>query len=276
MAHNESPPEFPSDQMAEYLRLVARGFKGQQIEHVGAAASVAEVDTSVAGPGSAIPVAETADASAENVDSESVPQETMPSEEDAAPRRRWAPGQIRIALRYLHSELGKENNRRVDMYALLPSRQAEIARWHVETDLSLTEIAEQMGIGESTASKRVHFALDNIMQRADPKDLPAQLPKPEGRIIEDNPEATVGRILNGIREELGIELKELAEVLDVSISSLSLFFNSRRYSNTTKILKPVMAQLGIPPRQFEQYLKLYKIEQEAYLTKLKKERDDAE
>jgi DNA-binding NarL/FixJ family response regulator len=375
MAYEEHSPGLGPDRIAEHVRRVVEGFNS--VAHVAATAVAHHAQVSPEGPPE---IASQSPAPHASASTNSLQGELSPEPEEPEVRRRYAPGQIREVLRFLHTGLGKRSKREIDMYALLSPRKAEIVRRLVETDLQVTSIAEQMNINETTVSHRAHDAIEDILRNADPDDLPERLPEPKGGVIVDRlhwgaeteetvgnellrqwkpdqfrpllrylndqlsgkadiyalvpprhrkvvamlvntdnsietaskllgigikavetmaqlsldnilqrtrpehlpellPESggpalntlglTVGQELNLIREALEIPREELAVAFDLSLSTLTRFFNSHAYSPATNILIPVMRELGLPPLTTERLLKKYRTERKEHFEKNK-------
>jgi plasmid maintenance system antidote protein VapI len=254
MVRCEGGSESYSDPTTELINDVARTMGGD-VGGVALSGATTEPTLSAERPMSGADIAEATAAAPPSPDEDG--QEEV--------RRRRRPGQTRDDLRHLHAALTDKE----DIYALLSPRQREVAQWLIETDFTVAEIAQKMHIDPATASKRATLAVANIVQRAKPENLPERLPEPEGSIIPETRENTVGSILNEIRSSLGIPLRDLAYELDVSLSALSRFFNSHSYANATDKLLPIMKILGVPPQEAEILRQQYKKERAKHNGSLK-------
>jgi transcriptional regulator with XRE-family HTH domain len=190
------------------------------------------------------------------------PEHTPHSENDPEPRRRYAPGQLREELRNLNTILSEGG---VDAQSFLMPREREALPLLLDPELKPADVAEQLGVSVAQVSKTNRIILERLIANAPEGAIPPEVaPQPKGSVISDPP-AGVGPALNALRQERGIPVDHIAEVLERSPSVIGRFLRGETHPNASSILGHILDVLGVTGEEAARYTAEYQSERKAML-----------
>lgn len=176
--------------------------------------------------------------------------------ESSSPQQYFAPGQLRSTIRDMTEVLAEAG---VEVDAMLTPKQRE-ALLLLLGEMSNDEIATQLEQRPSSISKMSHLIVERMIAQAPEKlDLQA-LAQPAGHIVPEEPNTSVGAMLNVIREQKGITIDSLIEQLEVSRSAVQRFFAGTARPHNTQMILPLLEILGVPEEEASAYLQAYRTE----------------